>query len=243
MLDPEYVYPWVKETEWNDEWLTKSVRWHPKSKEYDGRNDLMVNQVRNLFGTVPTNLDDFIAASQMTQAEALKFFVEFWRQGKWRRSGIIWWNLRDGWPIISDAIVDYYNRKKLAYAYIKRVQANVVAICGESVDGWHPVFVVNDTLQPAKGHLIMRNADSDRKMLDADFEVESNGKAIVSQMPHAVQPEMWLIDWQLSDGSKFRSHYLAGNPPIRIEDYRRWMLKLGLPAEADWVKFGINGVE
>ena len=242
MFDPDFVYPWVKDKEWqwNDEWMTKSVRWHPMSQEHLTRNDLMINQLRYLFGTVPTNLDDFIAASQLTQAEALKFFIEFWRQGKWQRSGIIWWNLRDGWPILSDAVVDYYNRKKLAYEYIKRVQVNVAAMCGEAEHGQHPVYVVNDTLQPAKGHVTIRDADTDRRILDSDFQVDVNSKVLVSQIPQAQKPEMWLMNWQLADGSKFRSHYLAAIPPIRLEDYRRWMAKLGLPPESDWVKYGVG---
>jgi beta-mannosidase len=243
MFDPEYVYPWVKDREWNDEWLTKSVRWNPDSNEYAGRNDLMISQLKNLFGTVPTNLDDFIAASQITQAEAMKFFIEFWRHDKWRRSGIIWWNLRDGWPIVSDAVVDYYNRKKLAYAYIKRVQVNVVAMCAEAVEGKHPVYVVNDTLRPATGHLRIHDADTDRQLLATDFMVEANGKVIVGEVPAADKPEMWLIEWQLSDGSKFRNHYLAGESPIRLEDYRRWLQKLGLPPEEQWVRFGIDGTQ
>jgi beta-mannosidase len=243
MFDPDYVYPWVKVHEWNDEWLTKSVRWNPDSNEYGGRNDLMINQLRNLFGTVPTNLDDFVAASQITQAEAMKFFIEFWRHDKWQRSGIIWWNLRDGWPIISDAVVGYYNRKKLAYEYIKRVQTNVVVLCAEPVDGKHSVYAVNDTLHPVMGHLRIHDADTDHPLLETDFKVEANDKVIAGQVPAADKPEMWLIEWQLSDGSKFRNHYLAGKPPIRLEDYRRWLPKLGLPSEEQWVKFGVDGVQ
>jgi len=33
---------------------------------------------------------------------------------------------------------------------------------------------------------------------------------------------MWLIEW--TDGAKtLRNHYLAGEPPFRLPDYRRWM--------------------
>ena len=72
----------------------------------------MANQIRNMFGFEPDNLDDFILASQIFQAECKKFFIERMRCGKWRRTGMLWWNLRDGWPIISDAVVDYYGIKK-----------------------------------------------------------------------------------------------------------------------------------
>jgi hypothetical protein len=48
--------------------------------------------------------------------------------------------------------------------------------------------------------------------------VDSNGKVLVSQIPQAHKPEMWLINWRLSDGGKFRSHYLTEIHPIRLED-------------------------
>ena len=72
----------------------------------------MVNQIKTLFGGVPEDLTDFTFASQISQAEAMKFFIERFRLSKWRRTGIIWWNLIDGWPQISDAVVDYYYGKK-----------------------------------------------------------------------------------------------------------------------------------
>ena len=48
------------------------------------------------------------AASQITQAEAKKFFIESTRLLKWETSGLLWWNVIDGWPQFSDAIVDHY---------------------------------------------------------------------------------------------------------------------------------------
>lgn len=71
----------------------------------------MTNQISKVFGEVPRDLNEFIAASQIVQAEAKKYFIEFWRTGRPYRCGILWWNLRDGWPILSDAVVDYYFSK------------------------------------------------------------------------------------------------------------------------------------
>ena len=44
--------------------------------------------------------------SQISQAEADKFFIEKFRMGKGHTSGIIWWNIMDNWPQFSDAVVD-----------------------------------------------------------------------------------------------------------------------------------------
>jgi beta-mannosidase len=228
MFDPAFVEPWVDVRRWNDQWLTKSVRFHPLATDTAGRNDVMTRQVRLLFGEVPGKLDDFILASQAAQAEAMKFFVEFWRQGKGPRQGIIWWNLRDGWPILSDAVVDYYNRKKLAYDYIQSAQRDVQAICAEAEAGRHPVVIMNDTLNPATGHVVVRRVGETAPLLSTEFEVAANGKTSVGGIPQPGQPEMWQLEWQLKDGSVYKSHYLAARPPIRLDQYREWMKQLGI---------------
>ncbi|MDE0768996.1 MAG: hypothetical protein OSB19_11465 [Opitutaceae bacterium] len=51
----------------------------------------------------------------------------------------------DGWPLISDAVVDYYNRPKLAYSYIKRVQQDICVMVDEAENEQHKVIAVNDT--------------------------------------------------------------------------------------------------
>jgi len=69
----------------------------------------------------------------VVQAEALKFFVESTRLRKWYTSGILWWNLLDGWPQFSDAVVDYYFAKKLAYHYLWRAQRPLLLCLSEAV--------------------------------------------------------------------------------------------------------------
>ena len=59
---------------------------------------MLANEEKELFGVTPDNLEDFILSTQITQAEAKKFFVEMTRLNKWRSTGLIWWNVMDGWP-------------------------------------------------------------------------------------------------------------------------------------------------
>ena len=91
----------------------------------------MVSQIKTLFGNIPENIDDFSLSSQISQGEAYKYFIERFRLKKNSHGGIIWWNLIDCWPQISDAVVDYYGTKKLAYEYIKNVQKPVVLLFDE----------------------------------------------------------------------------------------------------------------
>jgi beta-mannosidase len=223
MMDADHVQPWVTGHEWNEQWLTKSCRSTPDDKSTLGRNDLMINQVKAFFGACPDDLDEFILASQITQAEAMKYFVEMFRQDKGHKQGILWWNIRDGWPILSDAVVDYYFDKKLAFHYIQRVQRDVQAICCEEVSGKHAVVVVNDTLKPARGHLEILRAGDSTKLLDVAFDVEPNGKGIVGSLPHPAQNEMWQINWTTEGIGAHSSHYLAFMPTVSLAQYKAWM--------------------
>lgn len=227
MFDPEYVYPWTNDGKWNDQWQTKAVRSHPNSTVTIHRNDLMIKQVNALFGDCPKDLDQFIFASQAVQAEAMKFFIEFWRMDKFRKTGIIWWNLRDGWPIISDAVVDFYNSKKLAYYYIKQVQYDACVMIGDAKDGQHPVVAVNDTREEKTGTVVVRDADSGEILFSRSFEIPTNGKTVVGYIPEKHNQSMWLIDYTIGK-EKYTNHYLSGEAPFKLENYQRWYNKLNI---------------
>ncbi|MCL5996467.1 MAG: glycoside hydrolase family 2 [Chloroflexi bacterium] len=223
-LDPGYVWPWQN----NEQWLTHATRPHPAMTDWNYRIALMGKQIGVLFDQVPDNLDDYVLASQISQAEAKKFFIEWFRQGKWRRTGILWWNLRDGWPIISDAIVDYYGRRKLAYTYIKRVQSDVCVICCEPRDGRHAIIAVNDTRSPARGHAQVCDADTQQVLLETNFTVDANDIQTIGHIAQTSRQAMWLIDWSAGGQTALRNHYLVGHRPFKLEDYRRWLDMLTL---------------
>lgn len=247
MMTPGNVYPWingakaetddvvtvdgeVKKAEqlvWNDEWQSKATRSHPNSQTNKERNFLMVNQIREVFGDCPMELKDFVTASQIVQAEAKKYFIEFWRMNKGQRNGILWWNLRDGWPIISDAIVDYYGGKKLAYDYVKNVQTDVCVMVGDIREGntGHPVVVVNDTRSIQSVEITIKDKDSRRTLLSKTVEVEPNGKFKVDELPMVGKNELWLIEYKVN-GETYNNHYVAYNPPLKFEVYKTWLSEL-----------------
>lgn len=223
-ISPEKVWPWHAGDKKNDEWQVHAVyHWQHDAIDRD-RIQLMANQVRELFGVIPDNLADFALASQISQAEAKKFFVESTRLRKWRTSGILWWNVIDGWPQFSDAIVDYYFGRKLAYHYLWRVQRPVAVIIGEAGAGKYlPVVICNDTRQAATVHYQVQDADSQEMVVAGNFTVAANQNWRVGRIrTYASDQRLYLITWQV-DGQTYGSHYLAGYPPISLERYRRWL--------------------
>ncbi len=222
MMDKDFVYPWIKNFEWNDQWQTKAVRSHPSSVVQLKRNDLMMNQIKCVFKQIPADLDTFIQASQIIQAEAVKYFIEFWRMNKFDRNGILWWNLRDGWPVISDSIVDYYYNKKLAYYYIKRVQTDVCVMIGDAKDKKHYVVVVNDTRNEATGTMIIKDADNNQVLLSKIFHASKNGKSVEGFLPEVNETKLWIIEWEVGD-KKYTNHYFQYKPHVELDEYLKWL--------------------
>ena len=75
---------------------------------------------------------------------------------------------------MSDAIVDYYYEKKLAYDYIKRSQRDFIIMLDE-MESWHqPVICANSTLKEVSGHVRISDMDSKEVVFEKSFLASPN---------------------------------------------------------------------
>ena len=222
----EAARPWTnpdaatwRDLEWNDPWhLHATCPFLDRKIDPFFRNNHVTRQCAALWGEVPRHdLDLFIAQSQTAQAESIKFQVELFRSEKIeRRGGYIVWNLRDGWPTLSDAICDYYGERKKSYFALKRAFQDVLVMVTE--DG--ALRVLNDTLKPVGGHVKVVEAKDGRMIFEGPFEVESNGSNTLTRL-HWDGQGLYRIEWT-SDAGNGKNHYLHGEPPFAWNDYCRW---------------------
>ena len=161
---------------------------------YAYRLPLMISQVERLFGSASADLGDFARQSQVSQAEAVKFFIERFRVEKGRRTGLLWWNIIDGWPQISDAVVDWYGVRKVAYGYIKRSQAPLCMMCAEPKNGVLPLIASNDTQEDKTVTYVVENVVTGKKIVEGSFAVQANGLAQVADLPEQ-KDGFYLIRW------------------------------------------------
>lgn len=203
---------------------------------YAYRIRLAYEQVVTLFGGAEEAIDDFVMQSQISQAEAKKYFIERFRMSKWRRTGIIWWNLLDGWPQVSDAVVDYYFEKKLAYDYIKRSQQPICFMCDEPENGYIRLFGVNDLPYAAETeYRVTRISDRTETGVSYKKEVlkgvitlsadsaEEIGKLSVKEN----EKELYLIEWK-ADGRSGKNHYFTNIAGVAYRKYISAMKNAGL---------------
>ena len=189
----------------------------------------MINQVRLLFGEVPQDLDDFIFASQSVQAEAMKYFIEMFRGRKFDPcSGMLWWNIRDGWPLISDAIVDWYNTPKLAYYFIRNAQKDVCAFVNDPVEGFYHLIVANDTRDDAEGEITVSDVKTGKKVFKGKYSVKSNGKTMVARIPVIEGQGILKISYTGKNGEMNENHYLYGKAPFSLKEYHSLLEKAGM---------------
>ncbi len=214
-IAPDYVWHYINNPQWN---------FHSTDqKNSPDRVMLMHKQVRQLFGNVPNEICEYVIASQISQAEAKKFFIERVRAKTDTMGGIIWWNLLDGWPQMSDAVVDYYFTKKLAYNYIKRSSRPILAFVGEMASWGYPVLVADGTDKKADVNVKITDIKTQKVLFSGQCTVLPNHCARVGFVPMMYSDKgMFLIEFAVN-GDRFINTYLYGSPPFDLETYKAFM--------------------
>ena len=195
---------------------------------YAYRIKLAYDQVVTLFGKAEENFPDFIRQSQISQAEAKKYFIEKFRIEKWKRTGIIWWNLLDGWPQISDAIIDYYFCRKLAFHYIKRSQQPVCLMFDEPENGQMRLIAVNDLPENKQISYTVKRFSDDAEVISGGCKVPADGVLELSKLAVAEkEKEFYYIEW-CADGKICRNHYFTNIIHIDYRAYMQALQKYGM---------------
>lgn len=216
------------------EWLVHAACMRADmSDPYAYRISLMAKQVETLFGSMPDNLDDFALMSQISQAEAKKYFIERFRITRGRRNGIIWWNLVDGWPQISDAIVDYNYTKKLAYHYIKRAQQPVVLAFDEPEnDTTMTLYGVNDTTKDITVSYRVRNITDGTVIAKASGTLKAEkSNRLISIDIEKDEKKFYVMEWEYTDGecvTRGRNHFHTNLIDVDYKAYKAAMETAGM---------------
>ncbi|MDR3139694.1 MAG: glycoside hydrolase family 2 protein [Treponema sp.] len=101
-----------------------------KHQRNNAANGKIMNYMYQTF-LYPNGFDTLLYASQLLQAEAIKYGVEHFRRNRGRCMGAIYWQLNDIWPVASWASIDYHFRWKALHYYAKRFFQPLMISCHE----------------------------------------------------------------------------------------------------------------
>jgi beta-mannosidase len=225
-ISPEKLWHWKN----NDEWQVHATCMElGESAQYAFRTTLMANQIKVLFGEDPETIERYSKMSQSSQAEAMKFFVERFRSAKWKRTGIIWWNLIDGWPQFSDAVVDYYYARKLSYFVIKRSQQPLCLMFREPENGMLTLVGANEYGEEKSFRYRVYDLAEQNVLIESCSKLDKNSAAALCRIPAPTDGKLhfYVMEWT-ADSIQGKNYYVSGKVPYSFDEYYRYMTESGM---------------
>ena len=94
---------------------------------------------------IPKEFEKIVILSQITQAEAIQYGVEYWRQNRneFHCMGSLYWQLNDCWPVASWSSFDYFGRWKALHYFARRFYSPLLPSVRESNDSVE-LWITND---------------------------------------------------------------------------------------------------
>ena len=95
-----------------------------------GANGKIMNYMQQTY-RYPSDFRTVLYASQLLQADGIRYGVEHFRRNRGRCMGAVYWQLNDCWPVASWSSIDYCGRLKALHYYAKRFFAPLMLSCEE----------------------------------------------------------------------------------------------------------------
>ena len=147
-----------------------------------GGNELILTYPSRSF-PYPSSMEALVYASQLLQAESIRYRVEHFRRNRGRCMGTLYWQLNDIWPVTSWASIDYYGRFKALQYAAKRFYSPILLSCEEigevqskrfvnsemgsySLERSARFCVTNDTVSDVSGVVRWERRDADSNLLE-----------------------------------------------------------------------------
>jgi beta-mannosidase len=109
---------------------------------------------------VPATIEDWHWATQLNQAHALRFGIEYFRSLTPLNTGTIVWQLNDNWPVVSWAAVDFAGQRKPLWYAIRDAYRPRLTTIQPALEGTGlTVVLVNDTAENWSGPIALKRAD------------------------------------------------------------------------------------
>lgn len=146
-----------------------------KHQRQYGANGKIMKYMQQIY-LYPTSFELLIYASQLLQADAIRYGVEHFRRNRGRCMGAIYWQLNDCWPVTSWASIDYCGRWKALHYSAKRFFAPIMLSCEEE-------------------GMMSQEADMNREHFEFEKSIRLN---VANETREAVRVQ---VKWALRDAS------------------------------------------
>ncbi len=126
------------------EWDLNSSVMKQRQKSYVG-NGMILKHAKILYGT-PSDFEEFVYFSQLTQATAVSMAVCGHRLDAPRCMGTLYWQLNDCWPAPTWSSMDYYGHWKALNYTIKKDYEDVAILRKRDMNSTDEFFLISDLI-------------------------------------------------------------------------------------------------
>ena len=152
----------------------------------DGGNTKILQYLADTY-MYPYNIEDLVYASQLLQADAVRYGVEHFRRLRGYCMGSLYWQVNDCWPTASWSSIDYYGRYKALHYAAKKFYAPVsMGIFVEN--GKIIVNVSNERRDKLHGNLKLSIRGNDFSVTESksvEFDMDELSSADVAYLPES----------------------------------------------------------
>jgi Beta-galactosidase/beta-glucuronidase len=177
-----------------------------KAHQRNQSGNAIIRDYMERYLKVPSKFEDFLLASQILQAEAIRGAIVAHRLAKPRTAGSLYWQLNDCWPAASWSSIDFYGRWKALHYMARRVYSPVMAEVKWTEDGGLRLFATND-----RGVALSAEAELELFSLDGSMasrrhiELELDPDKVWSRELFSEQGiKAAFVSLKASDGSSFK---------------------------------------
>ncbi|HJD45243.1 MAG TPA: glycoside hydrolase family 2 protein [Candidatus Mediterraneibacter norfolkensis] len=194
----------------------------------------------------PKDFDHLLYASQLLQADAIRYGVEHFRRYRGRCMGTVVWQLNDIWPAASWSSIDYYGRRKALHYAEKRMFSPLMISCEEvgevserpfcvaepaPIEKSARLHVANETAEEVSGKVEWNLRRPDSSIIlsgEQEVRVPALGGIWLDKMDFGEYEEREIhLEYSFSVNGKYVSgntclftppkHYCFMNPHLRCE--------------------------
>ena len=173
-------------------------------------NGKIMNYMEQTF-LYPNDLDTLIYASQLLQAEAIRYGVEHFRRNRGRCMGTVYWQLNDCWPVASWSSIDYYGRWKALHYYAKRFFAPLMISCEEESLLTQDMNVNAEPYDVKRSiRLSVSNESLKERKVTVKWQLRSNDASVIKEkskkLSVAAMSSVWLEKTEFPEAWLYKNY-------------------------------------
>lgn len=199
------VAGFAEKKDWNV--FSRVMERHQRNEGANGK----ILQYLSMTYLYPSTFENLLYASQLLQADAIRYGVEHFRRNRGQCMGAIYWQLNDIWPVASWASLDYHGRWKALHYVARRFFAPIMLSCKEECEVTTKTSIVMESDKDINtAQLCVANETKQDFTGTVSWSLRDAGSRVICRGDEEVCTKAfsshWLVEMDFSDTDYLENH-------------------------------------